>query len=141
MKDLGIPVVDASSDQTDHVIPSLNVEPLLHEVRHALQRLQQTGEPTTIDLRAMPLAPGEDDQIRDTLGSGEVEIRIDALGPTTIQETSFPGVWWLEHRNADDVLTGKYIEIAAVPALVPANRDDMADGLQRLTEQLSETEN
>ncbi|TNF99313.1 MAG: hydrogenase expression/formation protein [Gammaproteobacteria bacterium] len=138
MKDLGIPVVDASKDSSGHVIPSLNVEPLLHEVRHALERLQQTGEPTTIDLRAIPLAPGEDEQIRETLGTGEVEIRIDALGPTLIQETAYPGVWWLEHRNADDVLTGRYIEIAAVPALVPASSEDMADGLQHLTENLSD---
>ena len=61
---------------------------------------------------------GKNEQIREILGIGEVEIQIDALGPTLIQETAFPGVWWLEHRNADDVLTGRYIEITAVPALV-----------------------
>ena len=53
-------VVEGTADQP---MPSLNVEPILHEVRHALERLIQTGEPTTIDLRSIPLAPGEDEQI------------------------------------------------------------------------------
>ena len=49
-----------------------NVVPLLHEIRHALERLAETGEPTVIDLRSMPLAPGEEDAIEQVLGEGEV---------------------------------------------------------------------
>ncbi len=59
-----------------------NVQPLLYEVYHALKRLLETGEVTVIDLRALPLAPGEEAKIEQKLGTGEVHARIDALeGP------------------------------------------------------------
>ena len=35
------------------------VAPVLHEIRHALSRLVETGEPTRIDLSAMPYGPGD----------------------------------------------------------------------------------
>jgi len=135
---LDIPVtVDAESAKT---IPSMNVEPILHEVKHSLERLMSTGEPSMIDLRAIPLAPGEDEQIREQLGSGETVINIDALGPSTLTETAYPGVWWVEHRNNSDVLTGLYIEIAHVPAIVfPAN-EDLQEGLEQLHNDLQLTD-
>lgn len=132
---LDIPVVvDTASAKP---IPSQNVEPILHEVKHALERLLKTGESAMIDLRAMPLAPGEDEEIRERLGNGEAVINIDALGPSTLTETAYPGVWWIEHRNNIDTLTGLYIEIAHVPAIVfPAN-EDLQDGLEQLTDHLN----
>lgn len=132
---LDIPVVvDTASAKP---IPSQNVEPILHEVKHALERLLKTGESAMIDLRAMPLAPGEDEEIRERLGNGEAVINIDALGPSTLTETAYPGVWWIEHRNNSDTLTGLYIEIAHVPAIVfPAN-EDLQDGLEQLTDHLN----
>jgi len=47
-----------------------NVVPLLHEIRHALERLADTGECTAIDLRSLPLAPGEGDVLESMLGEG-----------------------------------------------------------------------
>ena len=37
-----------------------NIPPLLHEIRHALTRLAQGEAGTSIDLRSLPLAPGEE---------------------------------------------------------------------------------
>ena len=70
-----------------------NVQPILHEIRHALGKLLQTGENSIIDLRSIPLAPGEEETIIDTLGRGEVRAHLDALGPSEIIETRFAGVW------------------------------------------------
>jgi hydrogenase-1 operon protein HyaF len=121
-------------------IPSMNVEPILHEIKHALERLIQSGEPSMIDLRAIPLAPGEDEQIRQQLGTGETVIKIDALGPSILTETAYPGVWWVEHRNNIDTLTGLYIEIAHVPAIVfPANQD-LQEGMEQLDQNLALTD-
>lgn len=132
---LDIPVVvDTASVKP---IPSQNVEPILHEVKHALERLLKTGESAMIDLRAMPLAPGEDEEIRERLGNGEAVINIDAMGPSTLTETAYPGVWWVEHRNNIDTLTGLYIEIAHVPAIVFPAKEDLQDGLEQLTDHLN----
>ncbi len=40
-----------------------NVAPLLHEIRHGLARLLETGAATIIDLRSIPMAPGEEERI------------------------------------------------------------------------------
>ena len=122
---------------TTRPVPSMNVEPILHEVRHALQRLLYTGESTSIDLRAMPLAPGEDEELRERLGTGEVKIEINALGPSHIIETAYPGVWWVEHRNINEQVTGLYIEITGMPSIVLPEQESMREALEQLTQHLS----
>lgn len=114
-----------------------NVQPLLHEVRHALQALLDSGESTVIDLRGLPLAPGELDKIENVLGRGEVNARLDALGPSEICETRYPGVWLVTHFNNDRQVMAKFIEITAIPSLLRAQDKDIVAGLQQLDEQLA----
>ena len=70
-----------------------NVKPLLHEIKHALDNLIESGKTTIIDLRSLPLAPGEEDKILNTLGQGEVQAQLNALGVSVVYETGYPGVW------------------------------------------------
>jgi len=86
-----------------------NVLPLLHEVRHALERL---------------------------LATGEVRATLDALGPSEIRETRYSGVWLVTHRNATDEVMGRYIEIARMPAVLLAQEHDMRRGLADLAHAL-----
>ena len=44
-----------------------NLRPLLHEIRHALERLLENGEPTFIDLKSIPMAPSEAEKFELTL--------------------------------------------------------------------------
>lgn len=118
--------------RVEHPVPApavdaftMNVEPLLHEVRHALARLLASGEPTVIDLGSLPLAPGELERIDATLGQGEVSARLDALGPSELRETRFGGVWRIVHRNAANEVVGQFIEVAHVPAVLPADALDL----------------
>ena len=53
-----------------------NVIPLLHEIRHALRALLDEGEETVIDLRGIPLGPGEEAHIEERLGHGEVRVEL-----------------------------------------------------------------
>jgi hydrogenase-1 operon protein HyaF len=116
-----------------------NVLPLLHEVRHALERLLETGEETTIDLAGLPLAPGEFDHIVETLGEGEVRATLDALGPSEVRETRYSGVWLVTHRNANDEVMGRYLEVTRMPAGRRAQEPDMRDGLAALAASLGDT--
>ena len=50
-------------------------------------------------------------------------------------ETAYPGVWWLEHRNALDEIVGRYIEITHVPEILSSQDADIAAGRARLGEQ------
>lgn len=151
MKNVSIPVVDITNSVTtalplnaafkkidSGVIPSMNVDPVLHEVRHALEQLNKQKKSTVIDLTSMPFAPGEKEKIRQFLATGEVEIQLNAMGNSLLYETSYPGVWWIEHRNSEQLLTGTYIEISAIPEIINASNEDIYDGLSRLTQTLSQ---
>ena len=121
------------------VTRTLNVQPLLHEIRHALAQLLEQGKETVIDLRGIPMAPGEEVAIEQVLGEGEVRATLSALGPSEIRETSFPGVWLVTHYNNDNQIVGKFVEVAAVPALLMSQTEDMAAGLERLKARLLDT--
>jgi len=109
-----------------------NALPILHEIRHGLHRLSGGGEPTLIDLHALPFGPGDEERLLELLGRGEVEADIDALGPTRVWETAFPGVWLVDHRNAQGERLALHIEIASVPEILRSQSEDIADALTRL---------
>ena len=113
-----------------------NALPVLFEIHECLTRLAETGAPTTIDLRAMPFGPGDESFLRQALGEGEVTATVTALGPASIVETAYPGVWWVEHQDNSGEPLAKFIEIAAVPMLLAAQDEDVADGKVRLGEML-----
>jgi len=109
-----------------------NVLPLLNEVRHALERLLESKQTTTIDLRGIPMAPGEEDHILAQLGQGEVRAVISAMGPSEILETRYPGVWLVTHYNVEEEIVGRFIEITEMPEIVNSQQDDMRDALTQL---------
>jgi hydrogenase-1 operon protein HyaF len=106
-----------------------NALPILSEIRHALARLADGGEPTRIDLAALPFGPGDEERLMALLGEGEVTATVDALGPTHVRETRFPGVWIVDYANTDDQRVALHIEVAEVPQILCAQRADIADAL------------
>ena len=115
-----------------------NVPPLLHEIRHALRNLLDNGETTTIDLRGLPMAPGEQQQLLEILGKGEVSAHLDALGRSEIIESSYAGVWLIIHYNSNNEVMGKFIEITRMPAILEAQSADMEESLATLQMRLEE---
>jgi hydrogenase-1 operon protein HyaF len=113
-----------------------NITPLLHEIRHALRRVAQGGEGTTIDLGSLPLAPGEEKRIEDMLGHGEVRAELSALGPTVVQETRYPGVWFITHRNTEQEVVARFIEVTRMPELLLAQSDDIRRAVSELDTKL-----
>lgn len=116
-----------------------NVLPLLHEIRHALANFLDTGETSVIDLRSIPLAPGEEDAILGALGQGEVQARMDALGPSEIYESRYAGVWLVTHYNESEEIIGRFIEVTEMPEVLKSQREDVARSAQDLAHHL-ETE-
>jgi hydrogenase-1 operon protein HyaF len=114
-----------------------NTLPLLHEIRHALERLASTGEPTTIDLSSIPLSPEDRAQLLDTLGKGEVEARLDAFGPSNIRETAYPGVWLVQHMNPQGEEHSSLIEITRFPSLLQTPEADVTDSAAALQDWLT----
>jgi len=114
-----------------------NVDPLLHEIRHALKRLANGEDGTVIDLKRLPLAPGEEERIEAVLGQGEVHAEVNALGPTSVQETTYPGVWLITHRNTEDEVVARFVEVTYMPELLKSQRADIESGLSKLESELA----
>ena len=112
-----------------------NVRPILNEVLHALDKLLGTNESTTIDLASLPFGPGELEHLEVLLGTGELSAKLDALGTSSIRETAYPGVWWLEHRNAFDEVVGRYLEITRTPEILSSQDADIIAGRAHLEDQ------
>ena len=116
-----------------------NVRPILFEVLHALDKLLREDTSTTIDLASLPFGPGELDTLQAQLGRGELEARLDSLGKSLIYETTYPGVWWIEHRNVNDEIVGRYVEVTRLPDILSSQPADIKAGHARLEEQFIKT--
>ncbi len=114
-----------------------NALPILHEIATLLERLDKTGESGTIDLRAMPLAPGDHERLEEALGHGEVEASLDSLGTSEVRETAIHGVWWITHYNAHDEVMAEFIEVTPLPEILRTDPADIATGVEELRERLS----
>lgn len=117
-----------------------NVKPLLHEIRHALDKLIETGDTTIIDLRSIPLAPGEEDKILNKLGHGEVLAQLDALGLSEIIETRYAGVWLVTHYNDENHIISRFIEVTTMPEILCSQTEDIMAAYSSLTLDLDENQ-
>jgi len=117
-----------------------NVKPLLHEIKHALESLIENGETSIIDLRSIPLAPGEEDKILHTLGKGEVEAQLNALGLSEIFETQYAGVWVVTHYNDDNNIISRFIEVTTMPNILSSQTEDIMAAYSSLTLDLDENQ-
>ena len=111
---------------------TFNVKPLLHEVKHALDNLIETGHTTIIDLRSIPLAPGEEDKILHTLGQGEVKAQLNALGLSEVIETQYAGVWTVTHYNDEHEIISRFIEVTTMPEILCSQTEDIMAAYSRL---------
>jgi len=115
-----------------------NVMPLLHEVKHALNNLINNGETAIIDLRSIPLAPGEEDKILEILGTGVVQAQLNALGPSSIIETQYAGVCLVTHFNDENHIVGRYIEITKMPDILCSQIEVVTEAYNHLALKLEE---
>jgi hydrogenase-1 operon protein HyaF len=109
-----------------------NLRPLMRQVEQALADLVESQRETVIDLAAMPFSDQDEAELRAFLGTGEVSAVVDAFGPSRIEETGVPGVWLVEHRDAEDRRLTLHIAITRVPALLVTPTEDLTDGLRAL---------
>jgi hydrogenase-1 operon protein HyaF len=115
-----------------------NIRALLAEIAARLEKLAGSGETGMIDLNSLPFAPGEYEQLRQTLAQGEVSARIEAIGPSEIIETRYPGVWWVTHYNVEGDIVADMIEITWLPEIIKSQPEDVHAGLELLRAQLND---
>ncbi len=126
-----IPVVTVSAGLRAGEL-SGNAPTLLRDIAEMLRRLLATDAGSAIDLQALPLTPADLIWLRARLGEGEVAVTLNADGDSSLNETACPGVWWVTHRNPQGAVVSEFIEVAYVPDVVRAPREDVVIGLESL---------
>ena len=131
-----IPIIVVSPPQSGGLSMAMT---LLHEIEAMLNTLLDTGQNGTLDLRALP-ALGKDGYqfLKEKLGLGEVSARIQSFGRSEIQETAYPGIWWVAHYNQDDDILTELIEVNFFPEVLKSPRDDVILGQSSLSKLLNE---
>jgi hydrogenase-1 operon protein HyaF len=135
LKGIPIAVVDSSASSA----LNNNAMPLLYEIESLLNDLVESGKSAIIDLRSLPLVPGDYEKLKEVLGQGEVNATIDALGPTHVRETAVHGVWWVTHYNSDETVIAEFIEVTYMPEILHTHPADARVGLDMLRSRLTRT--
>ena len=118
-----------------------NLRPVMHEIRQALSDLIVHGTHGMIDLHSLPFSPQEYAALDDFLGEGEIDLTLNVLGKTRLRESSYAGIWRVEHFDDNDKRIGYFIEIGHVPEILRSQCDDIKEGLATMTTILAMEEN
>lgn len=115
-----------------------NALPLLIEIASQLEKLLATAQPHSIDLGALPLSEADKIWLKSQLGEGEIHSTLQAQGPSSIDETGCPGVWWISHRDEAGHVQSEFIEICHVPEILKAHPNDVQSGYETLKNRISD---
>lgn len=105
---------------------------LLSEIAEAVSLYIHDHLPKIIDIKAIGLSAPERGVFDKAMGSGEISAEIVTAGRSRIEETRFPGVWWVRHYGVNGELQAEWIEVTEVPEIMKADRADMVVGLKNL---------
>lgn len=127
--------IDISKDDGSADAP--NAMPILVELadRHAL--FKSNGNRHSINLTLLPLSLAELEYLDGRLGRGPVDILSRAYGKCQVISTLAPNVWWVRFYNSMGTLILNSLEISAVPDVVTAAPEDLADSAERLSQILA----
>jgi hydrogenase-1 operon protein HyaF len=117
--------VEILNSQIENGEPSAQVLAVLSELETMLTKLISRQETNSIDIRSLPMMPGDYEQLKSILGKGEVEITVNTLGPSDIYETHVPGIWWISHKNAHDEVLTEFIEVTYYPEIIKVQDGDL----------------
>jgi len=127
--------VGVSEDEGSADVP--NAMPILVELADRCALYKSNGSKHTINLTLLPLSLTELEYLDARLGRGPVDILSRAYGKCQVISTLSPNVWWVRFYNSMGTLILNSLEIAAVPDVVAAAPEDIADSAVRLSEILA----
>lgn len=114
---------------------------VLCEIQVLMEEFVSSGQSGAIDLRQVPpMGPDAYQFLKQSLSAGEVSATIKGVGRTEAQETAYPGVWWITHRNQKDEVVTELIEVTEIPEILKSQREDVRHGLRRLAKRISLSE-
>lgn len=92
--------------------------------------------PHVVNLSLLPLSPEEHEVLWRTLGAGGVTVLARGFGNCRVASTQVAHVWRVSYFNVQDRLILDTLEVAEVPEVACAKRQDLAHSAERLEEVL-----
>ena len=114
-----------------------NIRAILHEIETMLESLLASNETGAIDIRSLPLLPGDYEALEAALGTGEIVAEFNGgFGSTIVTETETSGVWWIKHYNEEGDIAAEFIETTRIPEILLSQEADIRESLKELNKRL-----
>ena len=113
---------------------AMNVPALIHELQAAMDRCGPGTPAHVINLTLLPLSPEDGDHIDRVLEGGSAVILSRGFGNCRISSTAARNVWRVQYFNNMQTLILNTVEVAFMPEVAVAAREDLVDSRQRLAE-------
>lgn len=114
----------------------MNSPAVLTEIAHKAATRKTGDAAHVVNLTLLPMSPADMDCLVQTLGVGAVTILSRGYGNCRIGSTRLSNVWWVQYFNSMDTLILNTLEVADVPEVALASREDHEDSIERLGEWL-----
>ena len=112
---------------------------VLTEIAELMKALIEQGESAGIALKSLPLSAGDIVALEKILGRGEVLASLNVAGPTEVWETSYAGVWWVRHFDANGLVAAEEISVTRVPEILLSHIEDIRLAEQRIRAEINST--
>ncbi len=110
----------------------VNAPYVLTELMARSNSFNETGIGYVVNLGLLPLTEDEMTWLVRSLSEGPAIILSGGYGICRIRSTRLPATWWVQYYNAADVLILNSLEIATVPSVACASRDDIVESAARI---------
>jgi len=115
-------------------VGAMNVPALIHELQHAMDRSGPGAPAHVINLTLLPMSPEDTAHIDQVLDGGSVVILSRGFGNCRISSTAARDVWRVQYFNNMQTLILNTIEVASMPEVAVAAREDLLDSRARLAD-------
>lgn len=112
----------------------MNAPAILAEVLDRAAGFSDAAPAHVVNLSLLPLSPADHPCLRDALGAGAVSVLSRGYGNCRVASTRLANTWWVQYFNSVDSMILNTIEVTALPEVVPAAAEDLADSVERLAE-------
>jgi len=116
----------------------MNGEAILAEITTRATAYRPGDASHQIHLSHLPLTPGDRAYLDARLGERPLRIHILGYGETHITAAALPHVWHIRHANAAGQTILSTLEIGALPEVVRATPEDLADAAREAATMASE---
>ncbi|MGO9171363.1 MAG: hydrogenase expression/formation C-terminal domain-containing protein [Rhodomicrobium sp.] len=112
----------------------MNAPSIATELAEKLQAYRSGNAAHVINLSLLPLAGEDADYLERRLGHGAVTVLSRGYGNCRISSTAVRNAWRVRYFNSREAVILDTIEVARIPAVACAAKEDLEDSAQRLDE-------